>query len=127
MARSIFDMRGLGRLMLLVLFCIVLWVVKIYNQIPDASKRESGPRNPLTLVLLPAGVTNQYDSLALKAISGTKDRRMVQINNATLMVGETADVKVQDRNIVVCCKEIRDDSVLITADDKPMELKLNKH
>ncbi len=53
--------------------------------------------------------------------------RLVQINNATLMAGEVAHVKVQDRDVVVYCKEIRDDSVLITADDKPMELKLGRH
>ena len=52
---------------------------------------------------------------------------MVLINNANLMVGETADVKVKDKDVVVCCKEIRDDSVLITADDKPMELKFVSH
>jgi hypothetical protein len=43
------------------------------------------------------------------------------------MVGESADVKVQDKDVVVCCKEIRDDSVLITVDDKPVELKLGGH
>ena len=42
------------------------------------------------------------------------------------MVGESAAVKAQDRDVIVYCKEIRDDSVLITADDKPMELKLGK-
>ncbi len=63
----------------------------------------------------------------LKGISGTKNRRLALINNETFVVGETADVKVEDRDVVVYCKEIRDDSVLITADDKPMELKLKNH
>jgi len=39
-------------------------------------------------------------------------------------VGETASVKTGDTETVVTVKEIRDDSVLIAADDKPMELKL---
>ena len=91
MSRSLYDMRGLGRLILLLLFCLLLWGLKIYNKIPQGSKRQpEPPRKSLTLVTIPPGVTNRYDSLALKAISGTKGRRMVQINNATLMVGETA-------------------------------------
>jgi len=49
---------------------------------------------------------------------------MVLINNQTFLAGETANVKVQDRDVVVHCKEIRDDSVFITADGKEMELKL---
>jgi hypothetical protein len=85
------------------------------------------PSAPNFSAPIPPAITNQYGSLALKGISGAKNRRMVLINNATLMVGETADVKVQDRNVVVCCKEIRDDSVFITADDQPMELKLGQH
>ena len=69
----------------------------------------------------------QYAELALKGISGSKDRRMALINNETLMVGETAKIKVQDNRVEVCCKEIREDSVLITIDGKPMELKLGQH
>jgi thioredoxin-related protein len=84
------------------------------------------PRQPVAFAPVPPPVPIHYGSLALKGISGTKDRRLVMINNATLMVGETVMVKAQDRDVVVCCKEIRDDSVLITADDKPMELKLGK-
>jgi hypothetical protein len=42
------------------------------------------------------------------------------------MTGETAKVSVEDRTVVVSCKEIRDDSVLITCDGKSMELKLGK-
>jgi len=82
------------------------------------------PRKPLTFPSLPPAVSNHYGSLALKGISGTKDRRLVLINNQTFLAGETAGVKVQDRVAVVHCKEIRDDSVLITADGTPMELKL---
>ena len=92
---------------------------------PDAS--DSPPSKPVVFQPLPQGVPIRYESLALKGISGTKQRRMALINNETLMVGETASVKVQDRRVEVCCKEIRDDSVLITADGKALELKLGGH
>jgi hypothetical protein len=80
----------------------------------------------VTFVPIPPEVPNRYGALALKSISGTKERRMVLINNASMMTGETAKVKVEDHDVVVSCKEIRDNSVLITCDGKEMELKLGK-
>jgi thioredoxin-related protein len=91
------------------------------------SETTEPPRKPMVFQLPPQAAPIRYESLALKGISGTKQRRMALINNQTLMVGETASVKVQDRHVEVCCKEIRDDSVLITADGKPVELKLGGH
>ena len=103
-------------------------VLRIESKSPEtAPSQPEPPRKPATFASIPPTVPNHYGSLALKGLSGTKDRRLVLINNATLMVGETADVKVQNRDVVVYCKEIRDNSVLITADDKPMELKLREH
>lgn len=84
-------------------------------------------RTPVTFTPIPPTVPIHYGALALKAISGPPTRRMVLINNASLMAGETAKVKVEDRDVVVSCKEIRDDSVLITCDGTQMELKLGKH
>jgi protein disulfide-isomerase len=81
-------------------------------------------RKPAAFAPIPPAVPNHYGALALKGLSGTKDRRVVLINNATMMTGETAAVRVENREVVVCCKEIRDASVLITADGDPMELKL---
>jgi len=78
-------------------------------------------------VPIPPSVPNHYGALALKGISGTKGHMMVMINNANLMEGDTADVKVDDKEVVVCCKEIRDDSVLITVDGKPVVLKFMPH
>ena len=87
--------------------------------------REPEPRRrPATFTPIAPTVPIHYGALALKAISGTQTRRMVLINNASLMTGETAKVKVEDHDVAVCCKEIRDDSVLITCDGQPMELKL---
>ncbi len=103
-------------------------VLKHSNKGPKASPQSEPerPRKPAVWVPIPPAVPIHYGSLALKGISGTKDRRMVMINNANLMVGETAKVKVQDGEVVVCCKEIRDESVLVTADGKPLELKLGE-
>ena len=100
-------------------------LLKIDSEIPDSPSSQPGARRePPVLAPIPRQVPIHYGPLALKGISGTKDRRFAQINNATLMVGEAAHVKVENRDVVVYCKEIRDDSVLITVDDKPMELKL---
>ncbi len=93
---------------------------------PQTPAEPERPRKPATFTPPPPQVPNQYGAVALKGISGTKDRRLALINNQTLMVGETGDVKVGDSFVVVSVKEIRDDSVLVTVDDKPMELKLKK-
>jgi hypothetical protein len=95
------------------------------SQAARAPEPEPEPRRkPVTWTPSPPTVPIHYGALALKAISGTKERRMVLINNASLMAGETAKVRAEDKEVVVICKEIRDDSVLITCDGKPMELKL---
>jgi len=82
------------------------------------------PRKPVTWTPPPPPVPIHYGRLALKSISGTKERPVVLINNATMMTGETAKVRTEDREVLVCCKEIREDSVMITCDGQPMELKL---
>jgi len=84
-------------------------------------------RKPVTFIPIPPAVSIHYGALALKAISGPPTRRIVLINNASLMTGETAKVKVEDHDVVVCCKEIHDNSVLITCDGAQMELKLGTH
>ncbi len=85
------------------------------------------PRPPPAFVPITPSTPTLYTELALKGISGTKDRRMALINNETLMAGETAKIKVLNKRVEVCCKEIRDDSVLVTIDGKPAELKLGQH
>ncbi|HVV00905.1 MAG TPA: thioredoxin fold domain-containing protein [Verrucomicrobiae bacterium] len=64
-----------------------------------------------------------YGALKLKSISGAKGRRIVLINNASLMVGESAKIRSNGKDVQVTCKEILDDSVLITCDGKSMKLK----
>jgi thioredoxin-related protein len=86
--------------------------------------KDASPRKPAVFAPIAPATPNRYDTLALKAISGSKDRRMALINNETFLAGETAKVKVKDGRVEVCCKEIREDSVLVTVDGKPAELKL---
>lgn len=93
---------------------------------PPPSNEPEPRRKPVAFVPIAPTVPNHYGALALKAISGPPTRRMVLINNASLMVGETAKVSVEDKTVVVICKEIHDDSVLITCDGNPMELKLGR-
>jgi thioredoxin-related protein len=82
------------------------------------------PRKPVAWTPPPPAVPIHYGPLALKSISGTKQRPVVLINNATMMTGETAKVRTEDREVMVCCKEVRDDSVVVTVDGKQVELKL---
>lgn len=92
------------------------------TQEPDAP-----PRPPPAFVPIAPATPTRYAELALKGISGSKDRRMALINNETFMAGETAKIKIRDGRVEICCKEIREDSVLITIDGKQMELKLGQH
>jgi thioredoxin-related protein len=93
--------------------------------LPATESTEPARKPPTFTPIAPTAPTH-YGKLALKSISGPKDRRMVLINNATLLVGETAKVRVEDHFVMVACTEIRDDSVLITCDGRPMELKFAK-
>ena len=92
--------------------------------VAKAEEPEPPRRAPTPFVPIPPTKPNYYPELAVKAISGAPGNRMAQINNQTLMVGESAKVHVRDTKVEVVCKEIREDSVLITVDGKPMELKL---
>ena len=85
------------------------------------------PRKPPVFVPIAPAAPIRYTQLALKAISGPKNRRMALINNENFFAGDTAKVKLLDERVEVYCKEIREDSVLITANGKPMELKLGRN
>jgi thioredoxin-related protein len=89
-----------------------------------APEEPEPPRKPADYTPIAPTPPVHYGALALKGISGTKDKRLALINNQTMMAGETASVKVLDGRVKVLCREIRDDSVLLTVDGKPVELKL---
>lgn len=82
------------------------------------------PRKPADYTPIAPTPPINYGALALKGISGPKGKQFALINNQTMMAGESASVKVLDGHVTVLCKEIRDDSVLLTVDGKPVELKL---
>jgi thioredoxin-related protein len=85
------------------------------------------PRHAPVYVPLPQVAPVQYGDLALKGISVGPSGRLAMINNETLAVGESAQIKVKDGHVEVLCKEIHDDSVLITVNGKPVELTMGLH
>src|SRR5206468_2245454 len=92
--------------------------------VAPAAEPVEPPRKPFVFSLPPPAAPLHYGPVALKGISGPKERRMVLINNASLMKGETAKVRAEDRDVLIVCKDIREDSVLVTCDGKELELKL---
>ena len=88
------------------------------------SEEPEPPRKPADYTPIAPTPPVHYGELALKSISGPKGKRFALINNQTMMAGETASVKVLDGRVTVLCGEIRDDSVLLTVDGRPVELKL---
>lgn len=82
------------------------------------------PRHAPVYVPLPQVAPVQYDDLALKGISIGPSGHLAMINNETLAVGESASVKVKDGHVQIVCKEIREDSVIVTVDGKTVELKM---
>jgi len=55
----------------------------------------------------------RYEELKLTGLSGPAARRLAIINNQTFGPGETARVKLKDREVKLLCKEIRDKSVIV--------------
>ena len=55
----------------------------------------------------------RFNDLQITGIIGTKKRPLILINNRAFEVGETAHVRVRDREILVTCKEIRAKSALV--------------
>ncbi len=86
------------------------------------------PRRPPPVWAAPPPVAEtHYDELALKGISIGPSGKLAMINNETLAVGESASVKLKDGRVEVVCKEIRDDSAVVTVDGKLVELKMAGH
>jgi hypothetical protein len=85
------------------------------------------PHHPPIWTAPPPTAPIQYGELALKGISVGPSGRLAMINNETLGVGESASVKVKDGHVDVVCKEIHDDSVVVTVNGKLLELKMGGH
>jgi len=64
------------------------------------------------------------DTLVLRNLSGTGNRRLALVNNQTLAKGEETRVRIGRTNVSVRCLEIRDRSVVLSVGGRaePMEL-----
>jgi thioredoxin-related protein len=71
------------------------------------------------------GPPPKYTSLTLKSISGSGTKRLALINNQTLAVGESGRVRLGDGEVKVRVEEIRDKSVVVTVDGKPVRKELS--
>ena len=90
--------------------------------VPAPAVAEAAPKPAAVVAPVPPAAPNHSGELSLKGISGAKDRRLVLINNQTLMTGETASVKVRDGHVEVTCKEIHDNSALVVVDGQEQKL-----
>jgi hypothetical protein len=76
----------------------------------------------------PAKPTAVPDTLVLKGISGTPQRRFALVNDTTLAKDEQAKVRVGSSNVVVRCLDITANSVVLSINGsaEPTELSLGK-
>jgi thioredoxin-related protein len=79
------------------------------------NKKHDAPPEPL-FNGAPTFPPPKFNDLVLKGISGPKNNRLAMINNRTLSVGETDQIKVGETQLKVKCLEIRADSVLVSLD-----------
>lgn len=63
-----------------------------------------------------------WSNLVLKAILGTKTRRLASVNRTTFGVGEVAAVKYPGGSVRVKCLEIKSRSVVVEVDGEQKEL-----
>ena len=64
----------------------------------------------------PTAPVRLYSDLTLKAITGTKGRRFALLNNQTFAAGDTAKVKLENREVKVHCVEVREKSVVVAVE-----------
>lgn len=64
----------------------------------------------------PTAPPRLYSDLTLKAITGNEGRRFALLNNQTFAAGDTAKVKLEDREVKVRCVEVREKSVVVAVD-----------
>jgi hypothetical protein len=76
----------------------------------------------------PAPPRPALTNLVLKGLSGSKARRFALINDGTFALNEQGKVRLGTSNVVITCKEIRDDAVVIhvTGESAPRILALEK-
>ena len=92
---------------------------------PAPPEAAPAPQNNSIVQTVPPVDPPVYSTLALRGITGG-GRRLALINNQTFAAGEKASVKVDGKPVLVECKEIRTDSVLVLVEGEkePRELRL---
>lgn len=72
--------------------------------------------------------TTLLSQLTLKGFSNATNRRLALINGTTFEAGELADVRIGSQTVKVRCREIRQESVLVSIDgmNETKELQLRK-
>lgn len=98
---------------------IVKWIKEGVDQKIDGSntgrvlvrKRDN---EPISVAWQPVKPTAVPDTLVLRGISGTPQRRFALVNDTTLMKGDQARVRVGASNVVVHCLDITDTSVVLS-------------
>jgi thiol-disulfide isomerase/thioredoxin len=101
-----------------------VFVSKLKEQVdansPVALARKAREREPVEPLPLfggaPTAPPPKYTDLALKSVTGPKNRRLALINNQTFAPGEAALVRLGDGQVKVRCVEIRDKSVVVAID-----------
>jgi len=105
------------------LYEIVKWVKSGVDQKIDPENpgrvlvRQEDDAVPITWPPVKAKPTPVPNTLVLRGISGTPQRRFALVNDATLEKGEQAKVRLGNTNVVVRCIEITDSSVVLNVGD----------
>lgn len=95
---------------------------------PDSTRRLAATPQPPVSTNSTAPVAAAPIALSLKGISGTKGQRLALVNNTTLAVGESTEVRAAGQLVKIMLREIRERSVLIevVATGEVKELKLRE-
>jgi hypothetical protein len=80
---------------------------------PDAPTQEAADVSPV-----------KYRTLQLKMISGTEQHRFATINDATFAAGETLEVTLGHKKVVVQCLEIQEQSAIVQVEGETATRKL---
>ena len=81
--------------------------------------------DPIQVAWQPVKPTAVPNTLVLRGISGTPQRRFALVNDTTLEKGEQAKVRVGSSNVVVRCIEIADASVVLTVNGASDQTRLS--
>lgn len=79
---------------------------------------------PPSFSYLPEAKTHVPDTLELRGISGTPQRRFALVNDLTLVKSESGKVRVGSTNLAVRCMDIRERSVVLKMLDTGEEVEL---